>query len=75
MPCKIAFVDKLHHSANVFKLTSFFVGQRHNNSIANATAHFLVPQSISYFRKWALVWPNSPNPSKGRSGWTYPFRQ
>jgi hypothetical protein len=33
-------VDKLRHSANVFKLTSFFVGQRHNNSIANATDEF-----------------------------------
>jgi CheY-like chemotaxis protein len=40
MPCKIAFVDKLRHSANVFKLTSFVVGQRHNNSIANATDEF-----------------------------------
>ena len=51
MPCKIAFVDKLHHSADVFKLTSFFVGQRHNNSIANATDEF----SASSF-SLAILW-------------------
>ena len=28
---------KLRHSAHVFKLTSFFVGQRDNNAITNAT--------------------------------------
>jgi hypothetical protein len=36
----LIIVDKLRHSANVFKPTSFFVGQRHNNSIANATDEF-----------------------------------
>ena len=55
MPCKIAFVDKLRHSANVFKLTSFVVGQRHNNSIANATDEF----KRVLFHRWRFCGRNA----------------